>query len=95
MIEFKRNLVQRKERKKDPILRRILASEDKGEDGEFFTIQIKNTDDQRIKDGPLKHFSDITRNEDSMIDCKLQEKVSYTHKKLNIEYKQMISVKLA
>jgi hypothetical protein len=45
MVEFKRNLALRKEKKKDPILRRILASEDKGGDGEFFCIQILNTDD--------------------------------------------------
>lgn len=34
--------------------------EDKGEDGEFFTVKILNTDTETIKDGPLKHFIDVT-----------------------------------
>ena len=41
---FKINVVTRKLKKRDPILRRILAMEDKGEDGEFFTVKISNTD---------------------------------------------------
>lgn len=41
---FKINVVARKLKKRDPILRRILAMEDKGEDGEFFTVKISNTD---------------------------------------------------
>lgn len=41
---FKTNVVTRKLKKRDPILRRILAMEDKGEDGEFFTVKISNTD---------------------------------------------------
>ena len=40
---FKTNVVTRKLKKRDPILRRILAMEDKGEDGEFFTVKISNT----------------------------------------------------
>ena len=38
------NVATRKLKKRDPILRRILAMEDKGEDGEFFTVKISNTD---------------------------------------------------
>ena len=41
---LKINVVTRKLKKRDPILRRILAMEDKGEDGEFFTVKISNTD---------------------------------------------------
>lgn len=41
---FKTNVVTRRLKKRDPILRRILAMEDKGEDGEFFTVKISNTD---------------------------------------------------
>ena len=41
---LKINVATRKLKKRDPILRRILAMEDKGEDGEFFTVKISNTD---------------------------------------------------
>ncbi len=42
--DLKINVVTRKLKKRDPILRRILAMEDKGEDGKFFTVKISNTD---------------------------------------------------
>lgn len=57
---FKTNVVYRKHKKNDPILRRILAMEDRGEDGEFFTIKITNQDHETIRDGPLKNAIDVT-----------------------------------
>ena len=60
LLVLKANVVIRKQKKSDPILKRILAMEDKGEDGEFFTVKILNTDTETIKDGPLKHFIDVT-----------------------------------
>lgn len=56
LLTLKKNVIIRKQKKSDPILRRILAMEDKGEDGEFFTVKILNADQETIKDGPLKHL---------------------------------------
>ena len=58
--EMKNNVSIRKTKKKDPILRRVLAMEDKGDDGEFFCVKISKADLETIKGGPLKHFKNVT-----------------------------------
>ena len=70
--------------------------EDKGEDGEFFTVKILNTDTETIKDGPLKHFIDVTdKLAQECQENKRTERVEYTHRKLNLQYKQMVTIELA
>jgi hypothetical protein len=57
---MKNNVNMRRQKKRDPIWRRVLALEDKGEDGEFFSVKILNQDLETIKGGPTKNFLDVT-----------------------------------
>jgi hypothetical protein len=93
MLELKANVALRRHKKTDPILRQVLAMEDKGDDGEFFSVKILNTDEEIIKGGPLKHFIDVTdRQYEDCNESKRTEKVKYTHQKINLQYRQMITV---
>lgn len=85
---LKQNVFVRKQKKKDPILRRILANEDNGEDGEFFTVKILNADLETIKDGPLKHLIDVTdKLAEECQENKRTDRINYTHRNLNLQYK--------
>jgi len=57
---LKENVIVRKQKQSDPILRRILAMEDMGLEGEFFTVKISNYELETIRGGPLKCAENVT-----------------------------------
>ena len=69
--------------------------EDKGEDGEFFTVKVSNADLETIKGGPIKHFNHrADRYIESCQEENRTERIEYTHRNLNLQYKQMVTVEL-